>query len=391
MSGVMTLGRPRTTEPSPKCKATIEKFLTELSANKASKNTQKAYRYLLMNLSNEHPQKTFEKISEDDLRTYFAAMSDQAESTVNQRRSQVKRFYKWLEGKDEDYPSKVKWLKVKPPTSKVMRSDLITGKEMERLLGVARNHMERCFLVMLAESGARIGEFCSVRLKDLRVNHDEVIMTITKGKTGPRVITLVKSLRPLKAYLTMLHPSPRDGNAFLFYRNNRPVNPSTAKRLLDELTELAGIQRTINPHLFRHTRATELARANWNEAKLRAYFGWKPTSQMPSIYTHLAHGDTRSDIRKMEGLPTEDDGLMTTEDLVIETGYDEFVPDHDIRNLLGVVGNVTTIEEAVSFMKDIKAGFENLGTRESTIERLTATVKELQSKVDALEADASKH
>ncbi|MCK5291261.1 MAG: tyrosine-type recombinase/integrase [Thermoplasmata archaeon] len=329
---MITMGRHRTKKVSPKCKATLENFLAELLANQAKPKTLRAYRYLLMDLSNKYPTKTFEEISKDDLRAYFADMSTKAASTVNQRRSQIKKFYKWLEGDDEDYPSKVKWLKVKQPSTNIHKTDLITKKEMDSLLGVARDHMERLFLVALYETGARISEFCSVRLKDLRINSDEVILTITEGKTGPRVLTVVKSLKPLKVYLSLLHPRPIDGNAFIFYRNNRPVNPGTAKRILDELTELAGIERTINPHLFRHTRATELAKANWNESKMRYYFGWKSTSHMPSIYTHLAHGDTRSDIRKMEGLPVEDDGMMTTENLVIKTGYDEFMP-NDIKSL----------------------------------------------------------
>jgi hypothetical protein len=67
---------------------------------------------------------------------------------------------------------------------------------------------------------------------------------------------------------------------------------------------ITGRDRSVNlcPHDFRHTRATEAARDNWNEEKMRCYFGWKPGSRMPSLYTHLALGDLREQVRRDAGL-----------------------------------------------------------------------------------------
>lgn len=49
----------------------------------------------------------------------------------------------------------------------------------------------------------------------------------------------------------------------------------------------AGLKKE-NPYPWRHSAATERARLGWNEAQMRAFFGWTRGSDMPSVYTHLA-------------------------------------------------------------------------------------------------------
>lgn len=53
----------------------------------------------------------------------------------------------------------------------------------------------------------------------------------------------------------------------------------------------AGIKKKLSCHDFRHTAVTEKARQGWTEAEMRAYFGWKRDSPMPSRYTHLSGRD----------------------------------------------------------------------------------------------------
>jgi integrase/recombinase XerD len=52
--------------------------------------------------------------------------------------------------------------------------------------------------------------------------------------------------------------------------------------------KIAKLPKELHPHLFRHTAATERARLGWNEAQMRAYFGWSKSTDMPSRYVHLA-------------------------------------------------------------------------------------------------------
>ena len=88
---------------------------------------------------------------------------------------------------------------------------------------------------------------------------------------------------------------------------------------------------------------------------MRYYLGWSPTSSMPSIYVHLAFGDTRNEIRQMEGLSVEDDGLMSSEGLNVETPFEietqDALPDllkHiDVKTLLNHPDMVKHLDELI--------------------------------------------
>ena len=58
-------------------------------------------------------------------------------------------------------------------------------------------------------------------------------------------------------------------------------------------------------HIFRHSRLTELAAGKLNEAQIRKFAGWTPSSSMAEIYFHLDDHDvinilTEGEIKKPE-------------------------------------------------------------------------------------------
>jgi hypothetical protein len=52
----------------------------------------------------------------------------------------------------------------------------------------------------------------------------------------------------------------------------------------------AKVQKKINPHSFRHARATYLA-SRFTEQQLKVFFGWTRSSDMASVYVHLSGKD----------------------------------------------------------------------------------------------------
>jgi len=74
---------------------------------------------------------------------------------------------------------------------------------------------------------------------------------------------------------------------------------ASVKKILEKLKERTGFTKPINPHHWRHSRATELAEHLSDSVRCN-YFGWVQGSQMARIYTHLA--DTDRIILEMNGL-----------------------------------------------------------------------------------------
>ncbi|MGQ9782137.1 MAG: tyrosine-type recombinase/integrase [Nitrososphaeria archaeon] len=84
------------------------------------------------------------------------------------------------------------------------------------------------------------------------------------GKTGSRKILLVHSVPLIKAWLER-HPSKDNPEAWLWcgigYTNkNSMLTHQSLKKILVECARRAGIKKHVYPHLFRHSRATELAK-----------------------------------------------------------------------------------------------------------------------------------
>jgi hypothetical protein len=84
-----------------------------------------------------------------------------------------------------------------------------------------------------------------------------------------------------------------------------PLDYGAARYALQSLAEKAKIKKRINPHSFRHARASYLAN-HLTEAQLGKYLGWTPGSRMPGVYVHLSGRDTDSALLKMYGIEKEE-------------------------------------------------------------------------------------
>lgn len=70
----------------------------------------------------------------------------------------------------------------------------------------------------------------------------------------------------------------------------------------------AGIKKPVNPHNFRHSRATFLANY-FTEAQLSQWFGWVPASRMPARYVHLSGRDIDKAYAVLHGLEGEEEKM----------------------------------------------------------------------------------
>ncbi|WP_256030402.1 tyrosine-type recombinase/integrase [Natronomonas aquatica] len=215
-------------------------------------------------------------------------------STVVDYKQAIKQFWKWLN--DGEDPEETKWIRRGPVEQKrILPQSLLTPTDIRALLEACHNDRDRAFVAVLWETGARIGE-----LIDLEVGHIEQKalgkQMIVSGKTGSRRLLLLESEPYLESWLTV-HPN-RHHDAPLWCKiDTKQGSPDETisyqyirLRILDRASEQAGIKKPVNPHHFRHSRATYLA--NYlTEAQMCAWFGWVPGSRVPGRYVHLSGRD----------------------------------------------------------------------------------------------------
>jgi hypothetical protein len=178
------------------------------------------------------------------------------------------------------------------------------------MVNAAENNRDKALILLLYETGARIGEILSLKIKHIMFS-DVGAHVMLNGKTGMRRVTIVASVPALASFLDV-HPARNNMDSYLFLTSMNkmvrapgprflPITYAGATKIIETLARRAGLTKRVHPHLFRHSSATRAARF-LTEPQLREYFGWTRGSDMPSIYVHLSQRDVDDAIRRMNGI-----------------------------------------------------------------------------------------
>jgi len=179
---------------------------------------------------------------------------------------------------------------------------LLSLEELGALIRAAEHPRCRALIPVAYETACRKGELLGARVRDARIGDQYTELRVT-GKTGLRVLPLVRSVPALEAWLEV-HPDPRPGAplfATVWRGEVRGMGEDTPNKLLDGLCGRAEI-RHLHPHQLRHTRLTELAAAGVGEYVLKSFAGWTPDSKMAARYIHLSGRAHMRAILRTEGV-----------------------------------------------------------------------------------------
>ena len=112
----------------------------------------------------------------------------------------MKRFYGWYEdGKFLDAVNKIKRGNHRSQEKKP--KEIVTQSDLKAMLSACNNVRDRAVISVLYDSGCRIGEILTLRVKD--IEFDEFGMRLTvKGKTGVRKVRAVgDSVPTMREYM----------------------------------------------------------------------------------------------------------------------------------------------------------------------------------------------
>ena len=299
-----------------KNKQFIKEFVSFLAANSISKVRQRKYIYGLQHVA-EWLKIDFDKAVKHDIQRICGIIEnkdDYTDWTKHDHKIFIKKFYNWLRNKhiediDEwETPKEVKWIKAKKPRNvNKLPSDLLTPQDIELLSDHCRNLREKALIRTLYETGARIGEILNLKIRDVEFDEYGAMLNLF-GKTGYRKIRVIGCASTIEQWLKQEHPQRDDKNAYLFCNINKSsegeiLTYASAKKLLNKLKQRSGFKKPLNPHHFRHSRATELAEKLTDSQRCH-YLGWQQGSQMARIYTHIE--DTNRVILELNGLVRKD-------------------------------------------------------------------------------------
>ncbi|MBS3075433.1 tyrosine-type recombinase/integrase [Candidatus Pacearchaeota archaeon] len=299
----------------PKNKNDIERFCMNLLTEGKAEATYFKYLERLPQIA-FLLNKEFKEVTREDLERLFEKLiteNSYAKNTIGTYKLMTRRFFQWLHGyKKNQYPPVVEWIEANVHHRKLVRpEDLLTGEDIQKMISVAFNPRDKAFVAVLAESGCRISEILTLRIRSINFDIHGAVFVVS-GKTGERIVRVINAVPYLNAWLKH-HPEKDDGDSPLWvvlgnckyvaknglcddYKHVWRYNLcySAAASVLKKLAKRAGIKKPVNPHNFRHSRATSLAVAGLNPALMNEVMGWSQHSTMSSTYLHISRQQTES-------------------------------------------------------------------------------------------------
>lgn len=167
------------------------------------------------------------------------------------------------------------------------RFDYLTPNSMKLLLSMPdtqtkQGRRDLLLMTLLYDSAARVQELIDLKVRDIRIESPATIILHGKGRKIRCVPLMSKTCSMLESYLQEQHlwEKPEKLDSFLFF-NSRHENLTRAgvTYILKKYFEIARkdpdalLPERISPHVFRHTKAMHLLKANVNLVYIRDFLG----------------------------------------------------------------------------------------------------------------------
>jgi len=252
----------------------------------------------------------FQDAKEKDIRRVVAEIeqSDLAPETKKSFKVLVRKFYRFIRGMTGKgvYPEEVRWISINiPRNQRKLPEEILTEAEIAATIQNCTNLRDKALIACLYESGCRIGEIMTLKMKHISFEEYGARLMVT-GKTGMRKILVINSAPYLQSWLNE-HPQNNAPDSLLWIGPSKKlISYSRVAYILKKAAKKADIKKRVHLHGLRHARATHLA-DKMSEAAMKAYFGWGQDSKMCGTYIHLSGQQTDEAILKANGIEIKKD------------------------------------------------------------------------------------
>lgn len=218
-------------------------------------------------------------------------------TTINHRVRSLKQFYQYLvvESIVPANPAE----KIDRRKAPVNLIETFTEEQLAKLLAVPDKTRfvglrDYAMMLLLLDTGVRLSELVGIKLVDLKLSENEIVITEGKGGKQRRVFVSPKTKEMILKYIRVRGDIP--GNPYLLVSNeNLPMKRRNVQERLSiygQAVNLEGVR--VSPHTFRHTFAKLYIMRGGDPFSLQALLGHS-TLEMVRHYVNL----WGSDLQKM--------------------------------------------------------------------------------------------
>ena len=226
--------------------------------------------------------KSAAKVTTDDIRGYISYLDETRhlkDTSLQTHINTLRAFFGWLHTEE-----RIK----KNPMAK------IKSLKLERLRDACKTYREKALIEFLVSTGCRLSEVAQLRAADLNLA-DRSVQVTGKGDKDRVVYFSVRARLMIEEYMMQ-----RKGGDGLFVSSKspyEPLKPRAIQRIVHSLSERAGLEGRVHPHLLRHTFATHALNGGMDVTVIQRLLGHEDIATT-QIYAELNEEGVRHQYNK---------------------------------------------------------------------------------------------
>jgi integrase/recombinase XerD len=240
------------------------KMIEEMRLRNFSPRTEQSYVAAMVGLA-KHYHRSPDQLTQDEIRSYLLHLKERglSPSSRNVAISGMKFFYHQILGWDEHK------LFLPPRKGSWRLPEVLSPKEVERLLCANGRLRDRCLLMTAYATGVRVSELGRLKVSDIDSERMTVRVEQGKGKKDRYTILSERLLEELRTYWKVhrskswLFPNAKGG----------PLSIDYAQRIYNLAKLKAGIHKGKGIHTLRHCFATHLLEAGVDLVTIKTLLG----------------------------------------------------------------------------------------------------------------------
>ena len=246
------------------------------------------FRYL------ERENLIYNEIQYSDLRFYLMYLKKEkkdSNSSIDRKISALRGFYNYLA--NIGVISNNVFLLVTGLKKEKKLPRYFEYNELEELFEVpdlksALGQRDRLILEMLYATGLRVGELVNIKISDINLA-DRKILVVGKGNKEREVTYGDYCHEILLLYLNDGYQMLNKNNELYLFLNNNGIKITErgVRYILDKIIKVTSLNKTISPHVLRHSFATHLLNEGCDLLTVQKLLGHESISAT-QIYTHVS-------------------------------------------------------------------------------------------------------
>lgn len=232
-------------------------------------------------------------IEYSDIRFFLMYLKDTKKdnnSSIDRKLSSLRGFYKYMA--NEGIVKTNVFSLVNGPKKSKKLPRYFEYNELEEMFNIPDlitplGQRDRLILEMLYATGVRVGELVSIKVSDIDLGRRNIII-LGKGNKE-RFVTYGEYCEDsLKEYLKdgRLSLNTKDSEYLFLNNNGGQLTERGVRFILDKIIKQTGINKSISPHMIRHSFATHLLNAGCDLLTVQKLLGHE-SIKATQIYTHV--------------------------------------------------------------------------------------------------------